>query len=725
MSILNAWLNRRWIATGRRAMLVISGALAWVLAADPVPGAEPSTQVPYGHPDFLPTPARPVGFRGNWGGSYPGATLPREWSSIYNVIWRQPVGLGEASPIVVGKQVFMLTEGQRVLCLRAATGDVLWERATHAPADSEAAKWEQVVRFQRELLIATDCAKRLKSEQATLKADAGRRKQPVDPAADAALTALVTAQEQKAATAMEAQAKVLADPALAPSARLVKTVSYAIATPCSDGQFVYVFLPMGAVVCYDLEGKQRWFRWLGTKRVGGGWSSGEVGPSPLLVNGMLVIHYDKIYGLDPVTGQSRWETPIKGLPIPSPIPLKVGDTWYAMLGTGHALRVADGQWVFEPKWASDTTVHSPVAYDDVFCWVGCAVRMPAAPTGKGEVAWTLTTEAMVAAREMDASKATAPKYLFGWHGYGSPVYDNGKIYYQSEKKRYTVFDARTGAMLFNTEVPIGGEVYPSLTLAGDVLISADHKGRSAVYRKDLGTGFGVLAINSIGALGGNTFVPVGNRLLIHAKAESPDKREEQGFLYCLGDPLTEPPATFQPEPARGPRPAPTTAADLVTLLNDPDDLAVFATLRVLRPTAELAGAIPDLVKRATARDGRGAVRALLALRALGPQAQPAIPAMVALLDPGYGKTGGDWDRLARDVLRAIGPAAAAEIVAIIQKPKTSQHLIVPALELLGGFGPSAQAVVPALTTLAAGTDRVAEAARAALANIQPTQAKQP
>ena len=33
-----------------------------------------------GSPDFKPTPERPVGWRGDWTGRFPGATPPREWS---------------------------------------------------------------------------------------------------------------------------------------------------------------------------------------------------------------------------------------------------------------------------------------------------------------------------------------------------------------------------------------------------------------------------------------------------------------------------------------------------------------------------------------------------------------------------------------------------------------------------------------------------------------------
>ena len=35
---------------------------------------------PLGSPAFRPSPGRPIGWRGDWTGPFPGATPPREWS---------------------------------------------------------------------------------------------------------------------------------------------------------------------------------------------------------------------------------------------------------------------------------------------------------------------------------------------------------------------------------------------------------------------------------------------------------------------------------------------------------------------------------------------------------------------------------------------------------------------------------------------------------------------
>ena len=52
-------------------VLLVSVAAA---ASSPVPAGPP-----LGSPDFRPSPARPVGWRGDWTGRFPGADPPREW----------------------------------------------------------------------------------------------------------------------------------------------------------------------------------------------------------------------------------------------------------------------------------------------------------------------------------------------------------------------------------------------------------------------------------------------------------------------------------------------------------------------------------------------------------------------------------------------------------------------------------------------------------------------
>jgi outer membrane protein assembly factor BamB len=93
-------------------------------------------QPPLGHQDFVPTPERPVGYRGDGSGIYPGATPPIVFSDKTNVLWattipivEKPGGWSHSPPLVVGKQVFISAEPDSTLCLDADTGKILWRKA--------------------------------------------------------------------------------------------------------------------------------------------------------------------------------------------------------------------------------------------------------------------------------------------------------------------------------------------------------------------------------------------------------------------------------------------------------------------------------------------------------------------------------------------------------------------------------------------------------------------
>jgi hypothetical protein len=64
-------------------VLIVAIAVAMLALAVPAghaadhPRANPDA--PLGSVDFLPTPQRPIGWRGDWSGRYPGATPPLQW----------------------------------------------------------------------------------------------------------------------------------------------------------------------------------------------------------------------------------------------------------------------------------------------------------------------------------------------------------------------------------------------------------------------------------------------------------------------------------------------------------------------------------------------------------------------------------------------------------------------------------------------------------------------
>jgi len=120
--------------------------------------AEPGTNEPVslGHRDFRPSAVRPVGFRGDGNGYFPGATPVREWwdglpvlqpmpvqtrsgpstlpvwcfenDTPKNVLWKRPLpGWSDAQPVVVHDRVFALCEPHFLVCVDLHTGTNLWQ----------------------------------------------------------------------------------------------------------------------------------------------------------------------------------------------------------------------------------------------------------------------------------------------------------------------------------------------------------------------------------------------------------------------------------------------------------------------------------------------------------------------------------------------------------------------------------------------------------------------
>lgn len=107
------------------ALLLNFVAYAW--------GAEP----PLGDPSFYPTSERPIGYRGDGNGDFPGAHVPTEWWEgtpvenndgpdysdhvSKNIVWKTELpSWGNCPPLVAGDKVFTLGEPDLLICVDAA-----------------------------------------------------------------------------------------------------------------------------------------------------------------------------------------------------------------------------------------------------------------------------------------------------------------------------------------------------------------------------------------------------------------------------------------------------------------------------------------------------------------------------------------------------------------------------------------------------------------------------
>lgn len=306
-----------------------SSALAVVLSVSVAVGAE----LPYGHPDFVPTPERPVGWRGNGSGRFVGATPVTTWDlkspstgsgqAGSNVIWKTRMPFYSASgPIVVGDKVFTTAEPDLLICVDAGTGKELWRR--HGAVFMEKlpeSERERLYGYVEEIYEASE--KWLREPvvyKGTQIADLGEIyscvyirsaghepnltkldefQQAVEDLAAGRGVDLKRIREIFQEVGHVYNPKNRLKPLATPDKHALMSDSWCgttAATPASDGTYVIQKLNntrfggnrWGYVVCYDLEGNRKWYAEIGP---GGSWD--YTYDSPLIAGG-LVIAQDRV-----------------------------------------------------------------------------------------------------------------------------------------------------------------------------------------------------------------------------------------------------------------------------------------------------------------------------------------------------------------------------------------------------------------------------------------------
>ena len=339
--------------TTRTSIAVLAAALCCHAAAAEAEGPA------LGAAGFIPTAAHPVGFRGDGTGVFPGAAPPTSWdvAAGTNVRWTTPMpSWSFSSPIVVGDRVFTLAEPHTLVCLDASTGRVLWQRGNDPLELLDAAEAARArAAFQGEI------DKQIEAWHHVWKTPGWRAGKDGKPYA---FSTHESGCYTKGSDEYKASAKIRQQLA-ADYGLCFETwpgwIGHTFATPCSDGDSVYVSFGFGQVVCYALDGTRRWIRWfrpdpavVGNPRFGG-YPNSHFTPSPLLWGDRLYIQAGEyVRALDKATGKTIWEARYDAdrFFIGSLTPMTVNGEDYLVSGHKRIYRVRDGEVVAEGLPAS-------------------------------------------------------------------------------------------------------------------------------------------------------------------------------------------------------------------------------------------------------------------------------------------------------------------------------------------------------------------------------------
>jgi outer membrane protein assembly factor BamB len=330
------------------------------------PAADRPAEVTLGSAGFLPSAEHPIGYRGDGSGCYPGATDPcLVWyehgaspGPDTNLLWKTDLGgYTQSHPIVVGNRLITLEEPNRIVCLDAGNGKLLWRKEcdnlalfpaaaqarahdltrTVADADFHAIElvweyswltgsWVYPIPGSRQHHGPIEGSATRISEIEREWTERGFGGTPKDPPTSGHGWIAYTHDTPKYTELVAVLADLQVDYGiclpLMNTGTQMQQHGQTQGTPTSDGACVYAVFATGLVVCLDLDGRTRWMKWfphcldrarliLASKTAGGCYMRlGFTGPSPLLVDDMLIVVQGYVIrGLKKSTGEQIWEVP--------------------------------------------------------------------------------------------------------------------------------------------------------------------------------------------------------------------------------------------------------------------------------------------------------------------------------------------------------------------------------------------------------------------------------
>ena len=254
-------------------------------------------QPPLGHPDFYPSSDRPIGWRGDRSGAWPGAGCVTSWNaeSGENIVWKSPMpGAGFSQPLVIGEKVITTADPNLLVCLNVHTGKILWQTAIDHTAAMEPAmakkaraemafadeKWLQYSRWKQGFQNLLD----MLGPGAKPAMIFDKRMNILPPAegisAEARTLWSRLIEEQKAEgwnvnpgkkstgairggspTNKRLQEAHMLYDVWWHGERYDGLITWSFATPTTDGEFIYVTTVNNAVAAVDLNGKIEWLIW--------------------------------------------------------------------------------------------------------------------------------------------------------------------------------------------------------------------------------------------------------------------------------------------------------------------------------------------------------------------------------------------------------------------------------------------------------------------------------
>jgi outer membrane protein assembly factor BamB len=435
-------------------------------------------KAPLGAATFHPSSDRPIGWRGDGSGHFPGATPPTVWSrpdgdgAKKNILWETKLPCYSwATPVIVGNKVFTRSEPYDLICLEKNTGKLLWIRS-HPPTEGLSDEEKKANPAFAPIETLTKQLQGLNDEFVVK----GWSKE------------LYKKKHDLQVQINEELKKIDKKYALPPDMYVESWSGYTGTTPCTDGQSIYFISGDGVSACYDLNGNKKWAHY---ERIPDqNWGEHGCGISPALyknlfldaTNGHLVA-YDK------TTGKQVWAAASKGWSG------TVGTLVFEMNGNpyafsyGNFISLKDGKSYFAGQFIDP----SPAIDGNMVYCVQSTARAwwyKIDPQSNGDLKVTLTTPANSKGDNnltfplADEGKRWDP--MANYYS-ASPLFHDGLLYCVSCWGNLVVIDPAKAAIVYQKKLPFdfknpqsrksfGMGMGASISIAGKYIYMIDSAG---------------------------------------------------------------------------------------------------------------------------------------------------------------------------------------------------------------------------------------------------------
>jgi outer membrane protein assembly factor BamB len=434
-----------------------------------------------------------------------------------NILWMAPLPARSTStPILVGERLIVFCEPDEVVCLDKNSGKILWTAFVndYEALEPEAKKAnpayaETIDPLVAELRTSKDRHERLvlraKIRSGLEKIDAGRFHQDRD----------------------------------GHFAAHFGIVGFTMPTPLSDGRRIYVWSGMGVAACFDLEGKRQWIASAPTKHL-------AYGSSPALVDGVLAVYINELFGLDAETGALKWRQPRLKTNIGAVQAAKWGGQGVFVAQRGDVIRASDGEFLYRPRGSTavgDAGWAPPQILGNLMHLPNYGVKnlktydFSAVQGEKWE-------PKMIADYSLSDSISRGPKgEWIDRMTAGSPVVWQGISYMVDIYEVLYAVEVATGKLLYQQDLKMNGlthynavAVAASPALIGKHLFIENNQGTTVVLEP--GPTYKEIRRNRIATQLDRTFPIPSQETMCYAPPLADGKRlyfRGEAYLYCIGE----------------------------------------------------------------------------------------------------------------------------------------------------------------------------------------------